>query len=416
MDPASSSELRYRRILQAVCETPWAILPSKLAVIVELLALRAEGHRLDDAEIVERIEAARPGNGRPPYATVPGSGGDVAVITLYGVIMPRATLFSQISGGVGLTSFQAQLQAALADNAVSAILLDIDSPGGNVALVPETAAMIRNARGQGKPIVALADTMAASAAYYIAAQADEVVVTPSGEVGSIGVIAVHQDISRALDAAGITTTMITYGENKANGYPYEPLSDAAEAEIQASVDDFGRMFDADVAKGRGVTAAQVHAKWGQGLMFGAQQAVDLGLADRVGSFDETITRLAHAPSRARVGRSSAALQLGPDTLEGAAGTVVHPDAGERCQATDTWDDGIIRCDQPAGHEGGHTHDLGDGSGVGWFDAQLETPEDPPENDQVSEEASSELAELTASIAAAAGRLRQADDDTTTERT
>lgn len=302
----SSSELRYRRILQAVCETPWAILPSKLAVIVELLSLRAEGYRLTDAEIAERVEAARPGNGRPPYATVAGNGGDVAVITVYGVIMPRATLFSEISGGVGLTALQQKIQIALADNAVSAILLDIDSPGGNVALVPETAAMIRNARGQGKPIIAQADTMAASAAYYLAAQCDEVVVTPSGEVGSIGIIAIHQDISRALDAAGVTTTMIHYGENKTNGYPYEPLSDAAHAEIQASVDDFGRMFEADVAKGRGVTAAEVHAKWGQGAMFGAQDAVKLGLADRVGTIDDTIARLAHAPSRARVGRGAAA--------------------------------------------------------------------------------------------------------------
>jgi signal peptide peptidase SppA len=324
----SSSELRYRRILQAVCETPWAILPSKLAVIVELLALRAEGHRLTDADIAERIEAARPGNGRPPYATVAGNGGDVAVITVYGVIMPRATLFSEISGGVGLTALQQKIQMALTDNAVSAILLDFDSPGGSVSLVPETAAMIRNARGKGKPIVAQADTMAASAAYYLAAQCDEVVVTPSGEVGSIGVIAVHQDISRALDAAGVTTTMITFGENKGNGYPYEPLSDAALAEIQASVDDFGRMFEGDVAKGRGVSAATVHSQWGQGSMFGADQAVKLGLADRVDTVDGTLARLTHAPSRARIGSSAmAALPAAADTTpdnEGAepAGGVV----------------------------------------------------------------------------------------------
>jgi signal peptide peptidase SppA len=360
------AQLRYRRIMQAVCETPWAILPSKLAVIVELITLRAEGYKLTDNEIAERIEAARPGSGRPPYATVGGSGGNVAVIPIYGVIMPRATLFSEISGGCSMTGLQQKLQAALNDDAVSAILLDIDSPGGNVALVPETAAVIRNARGQGKPIVAQADTMAASAAYYLASQADEVVVTPSGEVGSIGVIAIHQDVSRALDAAGITTTMITFGENKANGYPYEPLSEDAAQEIQASVDEFGRMFEADVAKGRGVTVSTVHNTFGQGKMFGAQEAVSLGLADRVDTVDATIGRLAHAPSRARVGgRSSAALPSAPDTTgESAAGNL---------------DDRELEA---------HT--------------ELEPVGVEP--------AASEFAELKASLDAAAGRLRQADDE------
>jgi capsid assembly protease len=304
---ADRDELKYRRIMQAVAETPWAILPAKLEVIVELLAFRAEGGRLTRDEIDQRLSAAAPAQAaRPAYQTFAGSGGNVAVLSLIGVIMPRASLFSEISGGVGLTSFQQAFQAALADPAVSAILLDIDSPGGQVGLVPETAAMIRNARGNGKPIVAIADTLAASAAYYIAAQADELVVTPSGQVGSIGVIAVHQDVSRMLDGMGVTTSMITFGENKANGYPYEPLSDAARAEIQGQVDEFGQMFEADVAKGRNTNVANVHRNFGQGLVFSAAQAVKLGMADRADTFDSTVARLAHAPSRARVGTSAAA--------------------------------------------------------------------------------------------------------------
>src|SRR5690348_1962201 len=96
-------ELRYRRVMQAVSETPWAILPAKLEVIVELLTLRAEGGRLTQDEIDQRLSVATSNQAaRPAYQTFAGSGGNVAVLSLIGVIMPRASLFSSISGGVGL--------------------------------------------------------------------------------------------------------------------------------------------------------------------------------------------------------------------------------------------------------------------------------------------------------------------------
>src|SRR5579862_49982 len=352
-----ADEIRYRRILQAVCDTPWEILESKLELIVELLCFRAEGGRLTDQEIERRPQAAGPSRpNQPDYAIASGSGGNVAILTLYGVIMPRADLFSAISGAKGLNQFQQTFQQALADPSISAILLDVDSPGGQVDLVPETAAMIRAARGQGKPIVAIADTMAASAAYHIASQADELVVSPSGMVGSIGCLAIHQDVSQMLEGLGVTTTLVSYGDHKTDLYPYSPLSQDGRDQLEESVTTFGKMLEQDVAAGRGVSVDTVHNTFGQGKMFGAQQAVKLGMADRVDTLDSTIARLAHAPSRARVGAGSSTAALA---------------AGDRCQATETFDGAIIRCDHPAGRTGGHTHDLADGSGmgVGWFDAQ-----------------------------------------------
>jgi signal peptide peptidase SppA len=296
---AEQREVRYQRVWEVVTQTPWEILPATLEMIVEIVAFRVEGGRLSDEELAAKLEAASPQK-RQPYATVGGSGGSVAVLPMYGVIMPRASLFSAISGGVGLTQFQAAFQAALDDPDVSAILLDFDTPGGNTALVAETAQMIRDARG-GKPIVAIADTLCASAGYHLASQADELVASPSALIGSVGVFATHQDISQLQAGLGVKTTLISAGKFKTEGNQYEPLSEEAQAAIQGLVDDAYDQFVADIAKGRGVTASAVRAGFGQGRVVSAKQAVAEGMADRVDTIDATIARLAHAPSRARVG-------------------------------------------------------------------------------------------------------------------
>lgn len=387
-----ADEIRYRRILQALCDSPWEILESKLELIVEMVAFRAEGGRLTNDEIEERITAAGPSRqNQPNYATIAGAGGNIAVLTLYGVIMPRADLFSAISGAKGLNQFQQTFQQAMADPSVNAILLDVDSPGGKVDLVPETAALIRNARGQGKPIVAIANTMAASAAYHLASQVDELVVSPSGLVGSIGCLAIHQDVSRLLDSMGVTTTLVAFGDHKTDLYPYEPLSQDGRDQLEESVQTFGKMFEQDVAAGRGVTVDTVHSTFGQGKMFGAQQAVKLGMADRVDTLDGTIARLTHAPSRARIGSKTTAVAPAAPQLE-------------LCASTTLWDAAQVRCDHAAGHTGGHTHDLNDGSAVGWFDTAAATTEQPkPET--VAAPAVDGLRELSGSLHASVGSFR-----------
>lgn len=148
--------MRYEHIIRAVTDTPWAIRADRLAAILDLVAYRAAGHRFTPEEIEARIGAA-------PVRRQAVAAGSVAVIPLAGVMVPKGGMLTEMSGATSTEQFGAAIAAAAADQSVDAILIDIDSPGGMTDLVPETAAVIRAAREQ-KPVVAIANTDAASAA------------------------------------------------------------------------------------------------------------------------------------------------------------------------------------------------------------------------------------------------------------
>lgn len=290
----------YENIIRAVFDEPWAILPSKLNAICELVRLRAAGGHVPQADI-DAIVAANP---RPLSA----AGGAVAVINVFGVIAQRMNLMTAMSGGTSTEQLAAAVRQAVADETVGAIVLNIDSPGGTVYGVEELGNVIYAARGQ-KPVVAVANSLAASAAYWLASQADEIAVTPSGEVGSIGVIASHIDQSAANDAQGVTVTYITAGKYKAEGNPDEPLSGEAQAFIQGRVNDYYAAFVSAVARGRGVKPAQVRDGMGEGRVVGARAAVQLGMADRVATLEETIARLQSGRRRGGLAASAETEQL-----------------------------------------------------------------------------------------------------------
>lgn len=282
-------ETRYPAILRYVTETPWAMLPSTLLAMREIIAFRLAGGRLTPDEVAEAIGARKPAPAQP-------RGGAVAVLPLWGALTPHTVM--SVSGGAGTTaldSWLAQFQELVDDDQVAAIVLDVDSPGGSVDLVPETAAKIRAATAK-KNVVAVANTRAASAAYWLASQASELVVTPSGAVGSIGVYAAHEDLSRAYQMEGITTTLVVAEASpyKTEGNPFGPLSDEARAEIQRKVDAYMGMFLDGVAAGRGVDAGRVDASFGQGRMLLAADAVKNGMADRVATLEQTVQRLVGA--------------------------------------------------------------------------------------------------------------------------
>lgn len=294
-----------RRVLRAFASQPWFIDPRKAEQIVAVLEMRAlSGPRVEPY----RKDAAIP---RQTLTTPTGS---IAVLGLYGTILPRAQAMQDISQSAALmTEFQQAFRQVASDSSIKAIVLDIDSPGGQVDMVPETAAMIRNASRADRPIVAVANTLAASAAYWIASAADELVVTPSGEVGSIGVYVLHEDVSQFLESVGVTMTFISEGPRKVEASPFEPLSDEAKAALQANVRYFYDMFTADVAKGRKVSQAIVRADpektdkhFGGGRVYPAKTAVALGMADRVATLDETVTRLSRA-SAGSTGRARSSL-------------------------------------------------------------------------------------------------------------
>jgi signal peptide peptidase SppA len=284
---------RYTRILKFISEHPWAILPARLDSIVEMLELRAAGTMFTDEEIKARIGAGPRGTGN---GTVPASGRPIAVLPLYGVIAPRTNMMTDISGGTSAEAFGRAFRALIADPEISAVVLDVDSPGGSVFGIEELANIIRSARGR-KPIVAVADTMMASAAYWIAAQADEIIASPSSQVGSIGVIGVHQDISKAEAADGITTTLVTAGKFKGDGNEHQPLSDTARAAMQHMVDSYYAAFTRDVGKGRAVSAADIRDGYGEGRVLGADAAFKAGLTDGTGTLEQVIARLASGSKR-----------------------------------------------------------------------------------------------------------------------
>lgn len=219
--------------------------------------------------------------------TVATRAGSVAVVPVYGPLTPRGGWFS-----AGMDAIRAQLREYAANSDVSAIVVDIDSPGGTVASTMETAAEVRAAASQ-KPVIAIANTLAASAAYWIGSQASEFVIAPSGDVGSIGAMILHQDISGFLDQVGVKMTMIRSAQSplKNEAHPFAPLSAEATAFLQARADEAGADFVKAVAAGRRTTQANVRETFGQGRVYGARDALARGMVDRIASLDDVVAGL-----------------------------------------------------------------------------------------------------------------------------
>ncbi len=248
--------------------------------------------------------------------------GDLAVIDICGPIAYKNSWLSYYFGGASIQDLQQQFRLALSDPGVKTIAFRIDSPGGDVTMASEFADEIFAARGK-KPIVAVADTMICSCAYWLASQVDTIYATQSAQLGAIGVYCEHDDISEMLKKAGITITLVAHGENKVDGSPYEKLSDTARADMQAGVDEIGGWFDAAVARGRGVDVATVLKSFGQGKVFRGAKAIKLGLADKAGTVGQVIGKLAKAVPTT-VARARADVPAAP-VLVGAGKKPPHAD-------------------------------------------------------------------------------------------
>ncbi len=236
--------------------------------------------------------------GAEPRVSTASAPTAVALLALAGPLSPRGVRFWGREVAPGMDRFRAALNMAASDPNVAAIVIDVDSPGGTVTGTPETAAAVA-AAAKVKPVIAVTETMAASAAYYIASQASEIVVAPSAEVGSIGVLAVHMDMSKMLEDFGVKATIIRSRPGKADANPYEPLTDEALAAIQASVNEADADFLKAVASGRKTTVANVRETFGQGRMVSAKEAVRLGMADRIATLPEVLSGLIRPRGMAR---------------------------------------------------------------------------------------------------------------------
>ncbi len=278
-------------LIAEMLATPWALRREVLAGHAQVMARWvAGGSFAGDEEGVEWGETVSAFESRRQAAQVRAGGGGIAVIPVHGTIVQRAGMMTEWCGGTSTQQASAALREALADETVGQILMEFDSPGGSVYGVGEFAAEIAQAKA-GKPIVGICNSLAASAGYWLASQCSEVYVTPGGEVGSIGVWMAHEDWSRALDEAGVKTTLISAGKFKTEGNPYEPLDPDAQAFMQSRVDDYYQAFTKAVAKGRGVPIDSVRGGMGQGRVLGADQAMAEKMVDGVATFDEVVKRM-----------------------------------------------------------------------------------------------------------------------------
>ena len=261
---------------------PLAIHRPKLDVILSVL-----GARIGLADLAAPV-------GYTPAARALGPpSGKVAVIPIHGTLVRRTSGIEAESGLASYTGIAAQLDAALASPEIAAILLDIDSPGGESGGVFDLADRIR-AASEVKPIWAVANDMAFSAAYALASAAARVFVARTGGVGSIGVVAMHVDQSVKDAHDGVRYTAVFAGERKNDLNPHEPISNEAHAVLRAEVDRIYDLFVETVARHRGLDADAVRATEA-GLFFGPD-AVATGLADAVGSLDDALTQLTQSLS------------------------------------------------------------------------------------------------------------------------
>ena len=283
--------MKTELLIAEFLSTPWALMPERLNAVSAVMA-RWSSHAPATAEVLAGIDTDRLAREARRQTATSVTGGGIAVLPLYGVITQRGNMIEDVSGpgSVSTQKFAAALRQALADESVSQILIDIDSPGGSVYGVAELADEIVAARAQ-KPIIAIANSLAASAAYWIGCSASEFYVTPGGEVGSIGVWQAHFDYSQALAAEGVTPTLISAGTYKVEGNPYAPLEPEAQAFMQSRVDDYFLAFSKAVAKGRGVPIAQVRNGMGQGRVLGADAALEQKMVDGIVTLDEAIRKM-----------------------------------------------------------------------------------------------------------------------------
>ena len=261
---------------------PLAIHRPKLDIILSVLGPR-----------VGALDLAAPVGSKPPVRAPTPAHGKIAVIPIYGTLVRRTLGLEAQSGLASYTGIAAQLDAALASPEVAAILLDVDSPGGESGGVFDLADRIR-AAGQIKPVWAVANDMAFSAAYALASAASRVLVARTGGVGSIGVIAMHVDQSVKDAKDGVRYTAVFAGERKNDLNPHEPISDEAHAVLKAEVHRVYDIFVETVARHRGLALEAVRATEA-GLFFGPD-AVAAGLADAVGGLDDALAQLTQSLS------------------------------------------------------------------------------------------------------------------------
>lgn len=266
---------RAGRAFEALLQSAWAITPSYLQLMAEISA-RAERKPGDvdidaimvrRAERLERTESVQMREG-------------VAVLPVVGPMFRRANMFTEISGGTSTENLARDFGAAVADQSVRAIVISVDSPGGQVNGITELAEHIFRAR-EIKPVIAHVGGLGLSGGYYLASAASMVMASPTAELGSIGVVAMvrRREIGNAIELVS------TQSPRKR----MDPTSEEGRASLQEVIDDIAAVFVADVARFRGVEPKTVIEEFGRGGVMVGRRAVDAGLADELATLEDAIS-------------------------------------------------------------------------------------------------------------------------------
>lgn len=283
---------QFAHLASRMFNRPLAIHRDKAEVVISALAERLNITRMVnlDGHAIEPMAFSLDGEGHQyrdrdcGYDTV----GPVAIIAVQGTLVQKLGTLRPYSGMTGYDGIRQAFLMAMDDPEIEAVMLDIDSPGGEVSGCFDLVDTIYNARGK-KPIHAILSDGAYSAAYAIASAADKIAVPRTGGVGSIGVICMHVDFSKALTNAGVQVTFITYGDRKADGHSEIPLSKEALARFQEDIDTMGELFVGTVARNRGIAADKVRGT--QAVTYMGEKGVAQGLADLVAAPDAAFRAL-----------------------------------------------------------------------------------------------------------------------------
>lgn len=292
--------LRYPHIAERLFNTPLLIHGAKLDAIITGLAPRL-GIQVDMRPHPEAYTSQAGERRSPGYRVVDGIG----VIDVFGALVHRGGMTPDSTYLLGYQELSRMFETALADTAVRAIVLNMDTPGGEVGGVFDLAEAIYQARSV-KPVHAVAGNLAASAGYLLASAASSLSITQTGWVGSVGAVIRHADFSAALEQDGISITQIYAGDHKVDGHPYGPLPDSVRADLQAEVEQLRTMLVSAISQYRDMKESDLLGT--EARTFMGEAAVAAGLADRIETPDQLITRLASEYSQATYPRATAQIQ------------------------------------------------------------------------------------------------------------